>query len=154
MITTAVTIGLQESEYTATESDTYEFVCAEVQSGDVAGRDIEIDYLVEDSSTQHTLDELYFTLTLSMILFQLMPRLRMGLCCSLMMPPYNVWQCQSHLSVLAPLMNHVSLSLSLLLPLSLVSHSAPLSRLSAKFYLKVGYMYTKLTHSYYYHCRY
>ena len=71
--------------------------------------------------------------------FQLMPRLRMGLCCSLMMPPYNVWQCQSHLSVLAPLMNHVSLSLSLLLPLSLVSHSAPLSPTYVLFLLKVGF---------------
>ena len=44
-----VTIGLQESQYTVSESEEYQFVCAEVQSGDVAGRDIEINYVVEDS---------------------------------------------------------------------------------------------------------
>ena len=32
------------------ESQDYQFVCAEVQSGDVAGRDIEIYYVVEDHS--------------------------------------------------------------------------------------------------------
>ena len=49
MITTPVTIGLQESQYSVTESEDYQFVCAEVQSGDVAGRDIEIDFVVENS---------------------------------------------------------------------------------------------------------
>ena len=49
MITTPVTIGLQESQYTVTESEDYQFVCAEVQSGDVAGRDIEIDFVIDDS---------------------------------------------------------------------------------------------------------
>ena len=48
-ITTAVTIGLQESQYTVVETEDYQFVCAEVQSGDVSGREIEIDYIVEDS---------------------------------------------------------------------------------------------------------
>ncbi|CAI8052157.1 hypothetical protein GBAR_LOCUS28549, partial [Geodia barretti] len=49
VITTPVTIGLQESQYTVTESEDYQFVCAEVQSGDVAGRDIEIDFVIDDS---------------------------------------------------------------------------------------------------------
>ena len=49
MITTPVTIGLQESQYSVTESEDYQFVCAEVQSGDVAGRDIEIDFVIENS---------------------------------------------------------------------------------------------------------
>ena len=49
VITTPVTIGLQESQYTVTETEDYQFVCAEVRSGDTAGRDIAIDFTVEDS---------------------------------------------------------------------------------------------------------
>ena len=46
---TPVNIGLQMTEYSVIEPEDYQFVCAEVQSGDVAGRDIEIDFVVEDS---------------------------------------------------------------------------------------------------------
>ena len=46
---TPVSIGLQMTEYSVIEPENYQFVCAEVQSGDVAGRDIEIDFIVEDS---------------------------------------------------------------------------------------------------------
>ncbi|CAI8052979.1 Extracellular matrix protein 3, partial [Geodia barretti] len=46
---TPVSIGLQMTEYSVIEPEDYQFVCAEVQSGDVAGRDIEIDFVVEDS---------------------------------------------------------------------------------------------------------
>ena len=70
--------------------------------------------------------------------FQLTHRLRMELCCSLMMSPYNVWQCQSHLSVLAPLMNLASLSLSLLPPMSLASPSVLIQPLCVWFLLKVS----------------
>ena len=45
---TPVTIGLQLTQYSAVETEDYQFVCATVQSGDVAGRDIEISYVVED----------------------------------------------------------------------------------------------------------
>ena len=44
-----MTIGLQQSQYTVVETADYQFVCAEVQSGSVAGRDIEIDYTVHDA---------------------------------------------------------------------------------------------------------
>ena len=47
---TAITIGLQESQYTVSDSDDYQFLCAEVRTGDVDGRDIEIKYTVKDSS--------------------------------------------------------------------------------------------------------
>ena len=46
---TPVSIGLQTTEYSVIEPEDYQFVCAEVQSGDVAGRDIEIDFVVGDS---------------------------------------------------------------------------------------------------------
>ena len=56
MSSTAITaspvgIGFQMTEYSVLETEDYGFVCAVVQSGDVAGRELEIDYLVEDSST-------------------------------------------------------------------------------------------------------
>ena len=38
------------TDYSVLETEDFGFVCAVVQSGDVAGREIEIDYLVEDSS--------------------------------------------------------------------------------------------------------
>ena len=45
---TPVTIGLQLTQYSVIETEDYQFVCATVQSGDVAGRDFEISYVVED----------------------------------------------------------------------------------------------------------
>ena len=49
-----VSIGLQQSQYSVLETEDYQFVCAEVQSGDVAGREIEINYIVEDSGMLYT----------------------------------------------------------------------------------------------------
>ena len=42
---------MQQSQYTVLQTEDSQFVCAEVLSGDVAGREIEIDYSVEDSGT-------------------------------------------------------------------------------------------------------
>ena len=53
---TPVSIGLQMTEYSVIEPENYQFVCAEVQSGDVAGRDIEIDFVVEDSGIVTSLE--------------------------------------------------------------------------------------------------
>lgn len=41
---TPVTIGLQQTAYSVYETDEYQVVCAEVMSGDIAGRNIKIDY--------------------------------------------------------------------------------------------------------------
>ena len=53
---TAVTIGLQESQYTVSDSDDYQFLCAEVRTGDVDGRDIEIKYIVKDSGNNNLME--------------------------------------------------------------------------------------------------
>ena len=48
--TAAVVIGLQESQYTVLfQTSDSQFACVEVLSGDVAGREIMIDFSVEDS---------------------------------------------------------------------------------------------------------
>jgi len=41
---TLVRIGLQQTVYSVHETDGYQVVCAEVQSGDIAGRAIKINY--------------------------------------------------------------------------------------------------------------
>ena len=47
-----MTIGLEQSQYTVYGSDDYQVLCAEVQSGDIDGRDIDINYIVEDSGVK------------------------------------------------------------------------------------------------------
>ena len=42
---TPVTIGLQQTAYSVYETDEYQVVCAEVLSGDIAGRNIKIDFI-------------------------------------------------------------------------------------------------------------
>ena len=49
LILTPVSIGLQQTAYSVLESEDYQFVCAEVQSGDVAEREIEIDFVIDNS---------------------------------------------------------------------------------------------------------
>ena len=49
---TAVTIGLEQTVYTVHEGAEYQVVCAEVLSGNTAGRDIEISYLITCTSMQ------------------------------------------------------------------------------------------------------
>ena len=41
---TPVRIGVQQTMYSVYETDGYQVVCAEIQSGDIAGRMIEISY--------------------------------------------------------------------------------------------------------------
>ena len=48
-ITTPVAIGFLQTQYTVLENVDNQFVCVEVQSGDIAGRDIEVYHIVEDS---------------------------------------------------------------------------------------------------------
>ncbi|CAI8052161.1 Adhesion G-protein coupled receptor V1, partial [Geodia barretti] len=53
--TAAVVIGLQESQYTVLfQTSDSQFACVEVLSGDVAGREIMIDFSVEDSANTQT----------------------------------------------------------------------------------------------------
>ena len=47
---TSVTIGLQETSYSVYETDEYQVVCAEVLSGDIAGRSIDINYITESDT--------------------------------------------------------------------------------------------------------
>ena len=53
-----VTIGLQYTQYTISDTADYEFVCAEVQSGSVACREILINYVVEDDGNETIVDTL------------------------------------------------------------------------------------------------
>ena len=53
---TPVTIGLQQTAYSVYETDEYQVVCAEVLSGDIAGRNIEIDYITtSDTASMYTM---------------------------------------------------------------------------------------------------
>lgn len=45
---TPVTIGLEETQYSVPETADYKFVCAELQSGSIDGRNIDIVYSVKD----------------------------------------------------------------------------------------------------------
>ena len=47
--TTPVEIGFQQTQYTVLENVENQFVCVEIQSGEVAGRDIELYHTVENS---------------------------------------------------------------------------------------------------------
>ena len=49
---TSVTIGLQETSYSVYETDEYQVVCAEVLSGDIAGRSININYITESDTAE------------------------------------------------------------------------------------------------------
>ena len=49
---TTVTIGLQETSYSVYETDEYQVVCAEVLSGDIAGRNIVIEYSTESDTAE------------------------------------------------------------------------------------------------------
>ena len=44
-----MSIGLQQTQYSILDSADYQFLCAEIQSGSVAERDIEIHYTVTDT---------------------------------------------------------------------------------------------------------
>lgn len=44
-----MTIGLEETQYSVPETADYKFVCAELQSGSIDGRNIDIVYSVKDS---------------------------------------------------------------------------------------------------------
>ena len=52
---TLVTIGLQQTMYSVHETDGYQVVCAEIQSGDIAGRTIEISYSTTSGTALGTL---------------------------------------------------------------------------------------------------
>ena len=47
--TTPVTIGIQQLQYSVQDTADYQFVCAEVMSGSIAGRDIILRYVVSDA---------------------------------------------------------------------------------------------------------
>ena len=47
-----MTIGLHETAYSVYETDEYQVVCAEVLSGDIAGRSIDIDYTTESDTAE------------------------------------------------------------------------------------------------------
>ena len=49
---TSVTIGLQMTSYSVYETDEYLVVCAEVLSGDLAGRTINIDYITTSDTAE------------------------------------------------------------------------------------------------------
>ena len=49
---TPVTIGLQKTSYSVYETDEYQVVCAEVLSGDIAGRSIDISYTTEGDTAE------------------------------------------------------------------------------------------------------
>ena len=49
---TSVTIGLQKTSYSVYETDEYQVVCAEVLSGDIAGRSIDISYITEGDTAE------------------------------------------------------------------------------------------------------
>ena len=49
---TSVTIGLQKTSYSVYETDEYQVVCAEVLSGDIAGRSIDISYITESDTAE------------------------------------------------------------------------------------------------------
>ena len=48
-------IGLQQTMYSVHETDGYQVVCAEIQSGDIAGRTIEISYSTTSGTALGTL---------------------------------------------------------------------------------------------------
>ena len=58
---TSVTIGLQMTSYSVYETDEYQVVCAEVLSGDIAGRNIDIDYItISDTAEGGYVQHLYY----------------------------------------------------------------------------------------------
>ena len=58
---TSVTIGLQETSYSVYETDEYQVVCAEVLSGDIAGRNIVIEYSTESDTAEGRLQHSHRT---------------------------------------------------------------------------------------------
>lgn len=50
---TPVTIGFERTEYSVSDTANYQFVCAEVHSGSVDGRDIKIVYTVIDNGNDY-----------------------------------------------------------------------------------------------------
>ena len=59
LTTTPVTIGLEQLQYTVSDTTDYQFVCAEVRFGSVAGRDIEMQYIVSDAGMQYNYRKSY-----------------------------------------------------------------------------------------------
>ena len=51
LLATLVEIGLERTSYTAHDNANYQIVCANVESGSIGGRNIEISYTVEDNGT-------------------------------------------------------------------------------------------------------
>ena len=51
---TLVTIGLEQTAYFVYETDEYQVVCVKVISGDIAGRNINIDYITTSDTAQGT----------------------------------------------------------------------------------------------------
>ena len=49
LVATLIEIALEKTEYTTHDNAEYQVVCANVESGSVGGRNIEIDYTVEDN---------------------------------------------------------------------------------------------------------
>ena len=49
---TNVAIGLQQTVYSVTESDSFAFVCTTVLSGSISGRTIDIDYQITDGGAE------------------------------------------------------------------------------------------------------
>ena len=52
LLATSVTIGLQKTSYSVYETDEYQVVCAEVLSGDIAGRSIDIEYVTTSDAAE------------------------------------------------------------------------------------------------------
>ena len=93
LIATQVVIGFEETEYSVPETATSQVVCADVKSGSIAGRDIQLRYAVSDAG-MHSMHILAMDgnscATLNIItLPQLNQQFRMAQLCLLMMPPYS-----------------------------------------------------------------
>ena len=68
LVATLIEIALEKTEYTTHDNAEYQVVCANVESGSVGGRNIEIDYTVEDngianhySNSNNLVSPKYFT---------------------------------------------------------------------------------------------
>lgn len=90
LIATQVVIGFEETEYSVPETATSQVVCADVKSGSIAGRDIQLRYAVSDAGMHILAMDGNSCATLNIItLPQLNQQFRMAQLCLLMMPPYS-----------------------------------------------------------------
>ena len=64
-VASAVTIGLEQTEYSVADTADHQVVCAEVQSGNTDGRDIQMQFTVTDSG-MHTSSVYCYSILLHM----------------------------------------------------------------------------------------